>query len=718
MIDPHQNYDPLLECLVIFAKNNNRPISIDALIAGLPVKPGDSGPELFSVNKSKGMFSRVAARAGFASRLIHREINQLSRLLLPCILVLKNGNACVLEEIDRKNKQAKVIFPEVSEGEEWLDLDVLKSEYLGYAFLLKKEFKKERLSHAQNFLKHDNSHWFWGTLSQSKNIFGSVILASIMVNLFVLATPLFTMNVYDKVVPNDAIETMWVLAIGIMIVYIFDTVLRLVRNYLIEIAGKKSDIIMSSKVFTQTLNLKMAAWPKSTGSFASQLREFESIRSFFTSSTIVILSDIPFAFIFLFVIYLIGGPMVAVPMVTISLILLYSLILMKPLRQNVEGTYEATAQKNSHLIETLQSIQTVKTLGVSNYAQWVWEEASGIIANKSMRVRMLSSSISVVTNLLVQLNTVGLIVVGVYRIGELELSLGGLIATVMLSSRTVGPMGQVASLITSFEQTRTAYQSLDELMKQDVERPQEKSFVRRPKFEGGVSFKNVDFTYPNSNKASLNDVSFTIKPGEHVGIIGKVGSGKTSLIKLIVGLYDTNSGSISIDNIDIQQIDPADIRHHIGYLSQDIDLVRGSIRDNLAYKNLQVNDERLLDASKVSGVDLFVNKLPEGFDTNVGEHGNNLSGGQRQSIALGRSLLLDEPILILDEPTNSFDNTTESIVKNNLHQYSREKTLILVTHKAPLLDLVERIIVMDDGRIIMDGPKQQVLEALKGKSNE
>ncbi len=718
MIDPHQNYDPLLECLVIFAKLHNRPISIDALIAGLPVKPGESGPELFSIDKPKGMFSRVASRAGFASRLIHRELNQLSRLLLPCILVLRNGNACILESLDRKNNKAKVIFPEVGEGEEWLDINDLKEEYIGYAFLLKKEFKKEKLSHTNNFLKHDKSHWFWGTLSQSKNIFGSVIVASIMVNLFVLATPLFTMNVYDKVVPNDAIETLWVLAIGIVIVYVFDTILRLVRNYLIEIAGKKSDIIMSSKVFTQTLNLKMSKWPQSTGSFASQLREFESIRNFFTSSTIVILSDIPFAFVFLFVIYLIGGPMVAVPMITISLILLYSLFLIKPLRENIEGTYEATAQKNSHLIESLHTIQTIKALGVANYAQWVWEEASGLIANKSMKVRLLSSSISVVTNLFVQLNTVGLIVVGIYRIGELDLSLGGLIATVMLSSRAVGPMGQVASLITSFEQTKTAYRSIDDLMNQEVERPAGKGFVRRPTFKGGINFKNVSFTYPNSNKASLNDVSFNINPGEHVGIIGKVGSGKTSLMKLIIGLYESNEGSISLDNIDIKQIDPADVRHHIGYLSQDIELVRGSIRDNLAYKNLQVNDDKLLKASQICGVDLFVNKLAEGFDTNVGEHGKQLSGGQRQSIALGRALLLDEPIILLDEPTNSFDNTTESIVKNNLYHYTRDKTLLLVTHKAPLLDLVERIIVIDDGRIIMDGPKQQVLDALKGKNNE
>jgi ATP-binding cassette, subfamily C, bacterial LapB len=254
-------------------------------------------------------------------------------------------------------------------------------------------------------------------------------------------------------------------------------------------------------------------------------------------------------------------------------------------------------------------------------------------------------------------------------------------------------------------------------MQKEVERPHGKTFVRRPTFEGAVKFKDITFSYPEAVKESVSNVSFKIKPGEHVAIIGKVGCGKTTLLKLIVGLYQAEQGSIAIDNIDINQIDPADLRHHIGYLSQDIELIRGSIRDNLAYKDLQANDEKLLKAAHISGVDLFVNNLPQGFDTDVGEQGSMLSGGQRQAIALGRSLLLNEPILILDEPTNSFDNTTESIVKQRLHEYTRDKTLILVTHKAPLLDLVERLIVVDEGRIVMDGPKQDVLKALKGGQN-
>ena len=715
MTDTQHHYDPLLECVVIFAKLHNRPISIEALIAGLPVEPGTDGPELFSIDSPKGLFSRVAIRAGFASRLIHRDLNKLSRLLLPCILVLKNGNACILEEIDRPNRRAKVIFPEVGDGEEWLGLERLSEEYLGYAFLLKKELQPSSVDASS--ASRQTGHWFWGTLAKSKDIFASVLLSSILINLFILATPMFTMNVYDKVVPNDAIATLWVLAIGIVIVYLFDTLLRFVRSYLLEIAGKKSDIIMSSLLFSQVLNLKMTQWPASIGGFASQLREFESIRNFFTASTIATLVDLPFAVIFLLVIYYIGGPMIAVPLVVIGLLLLYSFILIKPLKNSVESTFEATARKNAHLIETLHNIKTVKALGAANYSQWVWEESSGTIANRSMRARMLSSSITVVTNLLVQLNTIALIVFGMYRIADLELSLGGLIAIVMLSSRAVGPMGQIAALITSFAQTKTAFQSLDELMQKPVERPEGKAYVHRPGLKGSIQFRDLDFSYPEAPKKALSGINIKINAGEHVGIIGKVGSGKTTLIKLIMGLYQGDSGSIFIDDIDISQLDPAELRKNIGYLSQDIELLRGSIRENIAYKDLHVNDDQLLKAAKICGVDTFVNQLPLGFDTQVGEAGGLLSGGQRQAIALGRAVLMDEPVLILDEPTNSFDNTTESIVKKNLYQYSRDRTLLLVTHKAPMLDLVERLIVMDQGRIIMDGPRDEVLKSLKGEQN-
>lgn len=710
------DYDPLLECLVIFAKLFNRPVSVDALIAGLPVGPDENGPELFSINSSKGMFSRVAKRAGFASRLIQRDLIELDGLLLPCILILKNRNACILEEIDARNKRAKVIFPEVGEGEEWVALDQLAEQYMGFAFLLKNEYQQRTAQTAQ--LAPNQGHWFWATLDKSKDVFFSVLMASLLINLFAIATPLFTMNVYDRVVPNDALETLWVLALGVALVYIFDTALRFIRTYFLETAGKKSDVIMSSILFEQVLNLKMDHWPKSIGAFASNLRDFESIRNFFTASTLATLVDLPFAVLLLVIVFYIGGSIVVIPMITIVLLLLYSALVVKPLRRSVESVYEASANKNAHLIESLSAIQTIKALGASHHAQWVWEESSGDIAEKSMNSRLLSNSISVVTNLLTQLNTVAIIIFGIYLIGDLELSLGGLIAVVMLSSRAVSPMGQVATLITQYHQTRAAYDTLNELMKKPVERSESKPYVRRPSFEGQIECKHMSFTYPEAQSASLEDINISIKPGEHVGIIGKVGSGKSSFAKLLLSLYEPTSGSLSIDGINVNQIDPADLRMNIGYLSQDVQLVHGTIRDNLIYRNPKITDERLLEVSRLCGVDQFVNRLPSGYDTQVGEQGVSLSGGQRQAIGLGRAMLLGESILVLDEPTSHMDNTTESVIRKNLYEYTRDRTLVLVTHKAAMLDLVERLIVIDQGRVMLDGSKEEVMAALKGKQSE
>ncbi len=708
----HQaTYDPLLNCLVIFSRLYNRPISVESLISGLPVEPGAQGPELFSVEKSRGMFQRVAKRAGFASRLVDRPITQISNLLLPCILVLKDRQACILDEIDPSTQKARVIFPEVEDGSEWIALDKLGASYTGFAFLLKQNFKQNVLS--RRTVEKNGDHWFWGALKRSKDAFYSVIVASILINVFVVATPLFTMNVYDRVVPNDALSTLWVLATGVVVVYLFDALLRLMRTYFLEIAGKKSDVIMSSILFEQVLNLKMSDWPKSVGAFANNLREFESIRNFFSASTLSAVVDLPFSLLLLALIFFIGGPLVLIPVSVIALLLLYSFSIMKPLRESIELTLEAAAHKNSHLIESLRNIQTVKALGASSHAQWAWEEASGEIAQKSMRSRLLSNSITVVTQFFMQINTIGVIILGVYQISDQALSLGGLIAVVMLSSRAVAPMAQVATLVAQYQQTRAAFEALDSVMNMPVERPENKQYVRRPEFGGLVEIEHVGFTYPEAEKASLVDISFTVQPGEHVGIIGKVGSGKSTLAKLLIGLYQPGEGAISLDGINLGQIDPADLRQNVGYLPQDVQLMRGTIRDNMIYRDPQVDDRRLLEVAALSGVDLFVNQLPSGYDTQVGEQGACLSGGQRQAIALGRSLLLNESLVLLDEPTSNMDNATEFQIKQRLFDYTRDKTLLLVTHKMSMLDLVERLIVMESGRVVMDGPKADVIEFLK-----
>lgn len=702
--------DELLSCLVIFTKLHNNPYTADALTTGLPVGENET-VELFSQKGSKSLFTRAAKRAGFISTLAKKELDEISPLVLPCILLLKGKKACILESFEGATR-AKIITPDVPDGSSIVEICKLKDEYLGYAYLLKREFIPDDNTH---LIDTKGKHWFWDTIRLSKKIYKDVIVASIVINLFVLASPLFTMNVYDRVVPNNAVETLWVLAIGVGVIYLIDLLLKFLRTYFLDIAGKKSDIIMSSLLFERVMDLKLSVKPRSVGSFASNLREFDTVRNFFTSSTLAVLIDLPFAALFLLITYFISGYIVVVPLVFMALIIIYTFAIKDPLQSSIKSTFEASAKKNGILIETLNGLETIKTMGATGHVQWNWEEATGEIANKSIKSKMISSSINTVTSFLVQLNTVGVIVFGVYMIQDTKLTMGGLIAAVMLSSRAIAPMGQVASLLANYEQTKTAYESLKKIMEMPVERPEGKKFVRRNTFNGKIEFKNVSFTYPESSKASLDRISFTINHGEKVGIIGKNGSGKTTIEKLILGLYSPTEGSVLIDGIDINQIDPADLRRNIGYVPQDVVLFNGTVRANIVYKAPHVDDMQIIRAAKVSGVDEYVDAHPLGFDMPVFERGEGISGGQRQAIAVARAFLLDSPIILLDEPTNSLDSSVENKLKNNLKYNTKDKTMILITHKTSILELVDRLIVVDAGKILIDGPRNEVIAKLSGK---
>ena len=706
--------DPLLQCLVIFTKLHNKPYSAEALVEGLPTSQGSSSVKLFSAQGSKALFSRAAKRAGFTSSLVQKKLEEISPLVLPCILILKGQKACILEKFDPVNDKVKIITPDISAGENWIDTETLKEQYIGYCYYLKKEFVSEDRTKAY-LIDKQKSHWFWGTLRRSSDIYKDVIIASIVINLFVLASPLFTMNIYDRVIPNNATETLWVLAIGIIVIFVIDMFLKLTRSYFLEMAGKKSDIIMSSLIFEKVLDLQMASRPKSVGSFASNLKEFDYIRSFFTSTTVAAIVDLPFTVIFLLVIYFIAGNIVFVPITISVIIIIYMLFVKTPLQKSIESTYEANAIKNGILIETLSGMETVKTMSGTGRAQWNWEEATGEIANRSVKSKILTSSITTVTGFLVQINTVTVVIIGVYMIKDMSLTMGGLIAAVILSSRAIAPMGQVVGLAASYQQTKTAYKSIEDIMHMPVERPEGKKFVRRDSIRGDIEFKDVSFAYPDAKKGALEKVSFSIKAGEKVGIIGKNGSGKTTIEKMILGLYAPKEGSVLIDGIDINQIDPVDLRKNIGYVPQDVLLFNGTVKENIVYRYPAVDDASILSAAKLSGTDEFINAHPLGFDMPVYERGDGISGGQRQSIAIARAFLLDSPIMILDEPTNSLDNTTEAKIKNLLAQNIKDKTVILVTHKSSLLSLVDRLIVMENGRVILDGDKQSVLAQLQGK---
>ena len=710
--------DPLLESLVTYTKLHGRPFSAEALVAGLPIEKGKPAPELFSLTDSKSLFSRAATRAGFKSKIMKLDLDNISPLILPCILLLKSDNgknvkACILEGFDETRENVKIILPEMGEVENKVPLETLKKEYFGLAIFLKKKLNYE--DQTLDIIEKKESHWFWGTMSQVKGIYRDVLIASLLINIFVLATPLFTMNVYDRVIPNGAIGTLWALAIGILIIYAIDITLKFIRSHFIEVAGKKTDIIISSILFERVMDLKISSMPKSIGSFANVLKEFESIRAFLTSSTISLLIDMPFVIIFLITIYYIAGNIVLIPIAIMFTILIYTLAMRNKLQEHIKSTYKAAGNKNGILIESLSAIESLKTLGALGYAQWKWEEATGDIAEKSIHTKFLSASISTVTAFLVQLNTVLIIIAGVYMIDAMNMTLGGLIATVIISSRAIAPMGQVASLLANYEHTKTAYNAIESIMNLPVEHPDGKRFVQRPEYKGIVACKNVWFTYPEADNASLEDVSFKIEQGEHVALVGKIGSGKSTIQKLILGLYHAQEGSVLIDGIDIKQIDPSDLRKNIAYVSQDVVLFSGTVKENLIYRAPHADDEMILKAAKISGILDFVNKHPKGFDMPVGERGSMLSGGQRQSIAIARAILLDSPIVVLDEPTSAMDNATEQKILKNLRPYLDGKTLILVTHKTSLLNLVDRIILFEDGKKMLDGSKTEVLNQLSGK---
>lgn len=695
-------HDPLLDCLVLYSKLHGFHYSGEALVSGLPIEQKKRlTPELFS---------RAAERANIQATFRKRDLSELSNLVLPCIVPLKDNQACLLEKIDDQ-QQATILMPSTGEGRKTKPLAELQEEFMGYVIFLTE--KISQASRKESLINKQEGHWFWDTLWQNRSIYRDVLIASVVINIFILANPLFVMNVYDRIVPNNAIESLWVLAIGISVVYMFDILLKFLRSYFLEIAGKKSDVIMSAKLFEQTLGLRMDQRQGAIGAFANNLKEFDSIRNFFTSGTIASLVDLPFVVIFLLVIFYIAGAIVLVPIAIILMIMVYSFFMKKPIQKSVEASYEASAQKNAVLIETLTAIETIKSLGVEARSQWKWEQAVGEIAKASIKSKMLQSSIGRMTGFMQQMSTILVVLTGVYLIRDGDLTMGGLIATVMLSQRAIGPMGQFANLTSTYQQTATALNSLNELMDKEVERPTGKRFIQHPVFQGSIEFNNVVFTYPGESKPALNGLTFKINPGEKIGIIGRVGSGKSTIEKLIMGFYQPDSGSILIDGIDITQLDPAELRHNINYVPQEVTLFSGDVRENIAYKAPYIEDDAIIRAAKIAGVDSFIRNHPSGYSLKVNEGGSSLSGGQRQTIGLARALLIPSPIYLFDEPTNAMDSLTEQALIKRLAQEVIEGTTIIVTHKMSILKLIDRLIVMDNGKIIADGNKETVLEALK-----
>ncbi len=704
--------ESLFKNLLYFFKSYHKTVSENSLIEGFPLKNDESIPDLFSTYKDEPLLISLTLKAGFKSKILEKRFEEINPLLLPAIAILKNNTTIIIEKIDLKNRKVYVLNEDIIDIKDELSFETFEEFYADKLIILKKEYFD--LDVENYTLKHDNNHWFFGTVKKNISTYKDIIISSILINIFVLFSPFYVMNIYDRVVPNFAQETLWAMSIGVVIIYVFDFIVKFVRAYYIDIVSKKIDIIVSSKIFDKILNMKLSHKPKYTGSFANNIKDFEQIKSFFSSSTISVLVDLPFVVLFLVAILYISGTIVLIPILFIVMILLYSIIIKKPLFRSIESANEAISHKNGILIESLNALETIKSLGASGHLRWKWEETTADISKKALLTKMLSTSISNVNGFLVQFSTVAVVIVGVYQISNHDLTLGGLIAAAILSSRAIVPMGQFASLISSYEQAKASFMMLDKIMKLPEEKEENKISIHKKQINGDIKFRNVNFFY-NENKKILNNISFEIKQGEKVAIIGKMGSGKSTILKLLMKLYDSNEGEIIVDGVELKQIETADVRKNLAYVSQEAILFNGTMKENILYKHPNADDKILIEATKKAQLLDFINSHPLGFDLNIGERGDTLSGGQKKAISLARAIVGNYTTLLLDEPTDSMDSMTESKMINDLKDEILNKTLILITHKNSMLQLVDRIIVMDEGNIVLDGAKEQVLNQLMGR---
>lgn len=696
------HHDPLLDCLVELTRIHGRPATRAALVTGLPLEGGLLTPSLFA---------RAAARAGLSAKLVRRSLSNIDQLLLPAVLMLKGEEACVLLGWDESGDNARLLFPETGQGTVLVGRDELAARYAGIAIFARPHFRFDKRTPQVGEVKL--RHWFWGALADQWPVYRDVLAAALLINVLALCLPLFSMNVYDRVVPNRALETLWVLALGIVLVVGVDFVLRTLRGYFIDLASARIDMQLSAKIMERVLGVRMEARPAAVGSFASNLRSFESVRDFITSATVTTFIDLPFALLFLLVIGIIAWPLILPVLAAMILVLVYAYVLQHKMHELSETTYRAGALRNATLIESLTALETIKTQGAESIMQAKWEKSVAFVSRVNNQMRFLSAAATNGAMEIQQLVNVAVIIVGVYLIGEGMLSMGGLIAGTMLSSRAVAPLGQMVGLLMQYHNAKVSLTSLEQVMSNPVERPADASFVHRPELRGDIEFRDVEFSYPNAQVAALRGINFSIKAGEKVVVIGRVGSGKTTLQKMLMGLYQATGGAVSIDGVDVRQLDPADLRRNIGYVAQDVTLFYGTLRDNITIGAPYADDATVLAAAEAGGLSEFVNRHPDGFDMMIGERGDSLSGGQRQGVAIARAFLMDPPILMLDEPTSAMDFSSEQQFKQRLQSIAAHKTVIIVTHRNSLLDLATRVIVIDEGKVVADGPRDQVIQALQ-----
>jgi ATP-binding cassette subfamily C protein LapB len=693
--------DPVLDCLTYLARQADRPSSPVLLRAGLAISSDGRLP----FHQIEPALEQVGMRA----EQVVRRLKAWPAAKCPAILELSGDRAAVL--LDTRDGDGLLYAPGIAEPT-WVKLKEIEPAYTGQAVLVETDPTRER-EDERPWDEAKRKHWFWSEIWKIRRQFWPVLLAALIVNMLAFAMPLFTMNVYDRVIPNKAAATLWVLALGVMIALVFDFTLRVARARLIDELGRKLDAKLSQKLFEKVMNLPMADRQGSTGAFARRVSEYELVRDFFASTTVVLAVDLTFLILFLAFITLIAGWLVFVPIAGIILMLAAGLSIQKAMgRAALDAQADASLQ-HSVLVESIAGAETLKAARAEGQMLGRWRRYSAMSAATQERMRRLTAVAVNLASVSQQTISIGLLIGGFYRFQQGDMTMGAIIAIIMISGRSLQPVGQLAFLITRGKQ---AFATLDSLQRM-MEAPDERQMAMRsivPEIRAGhVELSDVSLRYPNSGRDSLSGVNLKINPGERIGIIGRVASGKSTLGRVLCGLYAPTAGEMLVDGLDSRQYHPHQLRDSFRFVAQDAEVFSGTVRDNLMLGAAQADDSQLIDAVVRSGADIFLSRDAAGFDLPVGERGSRLSGGQRSLLVLARALVSPSKLLFLDEPTGSMDSQTELYFIEHLKTaLAQDQTLIVATHRHNMLSMLNRLIVIDGGKIIADGPREEVLKHL------
>lgn len=707
--------DPLLQALVWLSRHHGRARSAESLRAGQPLDAGPLAPD---------QALRVMREAGYNANLVRRKLDEINPLLLPAVLLLDGNDACVLvrrlEPGEDGKPRFEVVFPGADGNACTASAAELEAEFSGFVLLatLPETSQAERNGRGEPLLREPGSHWLWGTLRRFIPYYRAAMVAALLSNVLMLVSGLVTMVIYDKVIPNQSFVTLWTLAVGAALALGFDLFARQLRAHLIDVAGRKADLIIGSKLFRQTLGVRMEHKPGSAGTYAHTLAQIEVVRDFFASASMSVASDLPFIVVFVAMTFIIGGPLGFVLLAAIPLILCITWAMQGRLRRAVRANMSETADLQGTLVEAVEGLEDLKTSGAAGMFLRRYETSNAIAAESGMRTRSMHALSNNLSATLQQAITLVMLVWGVYLIEAGSVTAGSLIGAVMFAGRAIAPLGSVVSLAARYQGARAALISLDQVMAQPTERSGDRNYVPLTTFSGAMGLHDVGFAYPTTGEGNapkvLKGVNMRLRAGERVAVLGRIGSGKSTVLRLLAGLYLPSEGMVDVDGIDLRQIDPAEFRARVGFVPQEPRLFHGTLRDNVLMGRAHIDAARLVEVARLTGLDRVISAHPLGWDLPVGEMGGLLSGGQRQLVALARSLVTQPKLLLMDEPTSSMDAQSEMAFLRQLRDAAVDCTFVVVTHRPAVLELVSRIVVMDAGRLVLDGPRDQVLAALSG----